>query len=147
MDDATLLHTFRFHLSYTTIAEVARATGLNRNTIRALKDGPHGINSHTRAKLVTWIAGKQNGRVPLPPVEQFLADIHAAYLRAERLYGRPLHSAHEAYGLLLEHLEAFWDEVRKKEAIRDTATLHHELMQVAAMCLRTVMDLDLTAKE
>lgn len=62
--------------------------------------------------------------------------------RAMEIYA-PLHSAHEAYAVILEELEEFWDQVRMHDNQRAPAAMRAELVQVAAMCLRTVMDLAL----
>lgn len=51
---------------------------------------------------------------------------------------RPIHSLHEGYAIILEELDEFWDEVKKKE--REWANLILELAQVAAMCERTAQD-------
>ena len=50
---------------------------------------------------------------------------------------------HEAYAVILEELDEFWDLVKAngpKELMRS------ELIQVAAMCVRTIIDLDLFAE-
>jgi uncharacterized protein YfbU (UPF0304 family) len=53
---------------------------------------------------------------------------------------REIHSVHEGYSVILEELEEFWDEVRKKPAQRDLAILYMELVQVAATAQRTAED-------
>lgn len=58
--------------------------------------------------------------------------------RAMGLYG-PLKTTHEAYAVILEELDEFWDEVKGKQS----ATMHFELIQVAAMAIRTIYDLKL----
>jgi hypothetical protein len=54
---------------------------------------------------------------------------------------RPMGSLHEAYAVILEELEEFWEEVRKKAKDRSNADMLFELVQVAAMCQKTAEDL------
>lgn len=55
---------------------------------------------------------------------------------------KPLNSLHEAYGVILEEVDEFWDEVKKKERFRNPVNVRTELRQIAAMALRTLVDLD-----
>jgi len=50
-------------------------------------------------------------------------------------------SVHEAYGVLMEEVEEFWEEVKKKSENRSKDNMRKELLQVAAVCLRTIHDL------
>lgn len=50
---------------------------------------------------------------------------------------------HEGYGLILEELDEFWDEVKKKSSKRDRANALKELVQIAALCERVAVDLAL----
>lgn len=59
MDDRELLALVRHQLRHTTVAAMARQTGLNRNTIWEALAGKHGINSRTRRALLTWLHGAQ----------------------------------------------------------------------------------------
>lgn len=59
-------------------------------------------------------------------------------------------SRHEAYAVLLEEVDEFWDEVKKnpKKMDVDTATEWHlnmrqELIQIAAMAVQAIHDLGL----
>ena len=63
--------------------------------------------------------------------------------RAPACGGAPLNSAHEAYAVILEELDEFKAEVWKKASRRDLAAMRQELLQVAAMCARTVENLKL----
>ena len=56
----------------------------------------------------------------------------------------PLNSAHEAYAVILEELDEFWEEVRKNHQKRDRDRMREELIQVAAMACRTILDLKLS---
>jgi hypothetical protein len=54
----------------------------------------------------------------------------------------PMHSHHEAYSVIREEFEEYWDEVKKGGSTpRDWADLQTELIQTAAMCLRALHDL------
>lgn len=53
----------------------------------------------------------------------------------------PMHSLHEAYAILKEEVDEFWDEVKLKPALRNQDALIKELVQVATMAWRTVYDL------
>jgi len=52
-----------------------------------------------------------------------------------------MNSHHEAYAVILEELEEYWAEVMKKPSKRNPAALREELVQTAAMCLRTLAEL------
>lgn len=54
----------------------------------------------------------------------------------------PMHSHHEAYAVLLEEVEEYWQEVMKGGSVpRDPNALRLELIHVAAMATRTLQDL------
>lgn len=63
--------------------------------------------------------------------------------RARRLH-LPINSAHEGYAVILEELDEFKAEVWKKQSQRDRAAMLTELIQCAAMCIRTAVDIGLT---
>ncbi len=68
------------------------------------------------------------------------ADLVAAELdRARRLHG-PCRSLHEGYSVILEELDEFWDEVRKRRELRIPERCIAELVQVAAMCQKVAED-------
>lgn len=54
-----------------------------------------------------------------------------------------MHSAHEAYAVIAEELDEFWDNVRLKKSDRSNAKMRNELIQTAAMCVRAIHDLGL----
>ncbi len=53
----------------------------------------------------------------------------------------PIHSAHEAAAIILKELDEFWDEVKKK--VHDKEAMRKELIQVAAMAVRAIYDLEM----
>jgi hypothetical protein len=55
----------------------------------------------------------------------------------------PMHSAHEAYAVILEEVREFEAEVFKKTGARSRRDMYQELVQIAAMAVRAAVDLDL----
>ena len=53
----------------------------------------------------------------------------------------PFKSTHEAYAVIKEEFEEFWDEVKKKNP--DTENMRKELIQVCAMCVKTIQNFNL----
>ncbi len=66
-----------------------------------------------------------------------LETIRLELLVAGRKHG-PMHSAHEAYAIILEELDEAWEEIKAKKP--DKRRLEEELMQVAAMAVRAIID-------
>lgn len=58
-----------------------------------------------------------------------------------------LNSVHEGYAVILEELDEFWDEVKMKYDSRSDDRMRKELVQVAAMCIRTIADVLAFEKE
>lgn len=50
-----------------------------------------------------------------------------------------IHTPHEAYAVILEELDEYWDHVKADTALSYKARA--ELIQIAAMALRAIMDL------
>lgn len=73
---------------------------------------------------------------------QILIDIHKETNKAYEKHGK-LSSIHEAYAVLLEEVDEFWDEVKKKASKRNKKNMKKELVQIAAMCLKTIESFDL----
>lgn len=73
-------------------------------------------------------------------LESFFVQAERELERATKEYG-PLINGHEAYAVILEELDEFWKEVKKKQP--DRVNMRKELIQIAAMVKRTYMDLDL----
>lgn len=46
----------------------------------------------------------------------------------------PFRNQHEAYAVILEELDEYWDKVKRDEDGKD------ELIQVAAMCITAIME-------
>jgi hypothetical protein len=67
-----------------------------------------------------------------------LQEIKEEGLRAMNLYPN-FRSLHEAYAVILEELEEFWAEVKKKKP--DPVKLRTELIQLAAMPARAIAEL------
>lgn len=73
---------------------------------------------------------------------QLAADAARECNRAQGLHS-PMNSAHEAYAVILEELDEFWEEVRKKKEARNHPKMRQELRQIAAMAIRAIHDLKL----
>ena len=57
--------------------------------------------------------------------------------RARAKFG-PMASTHEAYAVIKEEFDEFWEELRKKNP--DFSNMRDELIQVAAMAIRAAVD-------
>lgn len=60
--------------------------------------------------------------------------------RAMELHA-PIQTRHEAYAVIKEELDEFWDAVKEKHP--SPAEMGKELIQVAAMAVRSIVDLQL----
>lgn len=76
--------------------------------------------------------------------EQFFKYAHDEVFRAAIFHG-PSNSMHESYAVLLEELDEFWDEVKKKEPNLDNACV--ELVQIAAMACKAYEQIQLKMKK
>ncbi len=56
---------------------------------------------------------------------------------------KPYASAHEAYAVILEELDEFWEEVRMKRQFRNKENMLHELVQIATTAERAAYNLGL----
>jgi hypothetical protein len=79
----------------------------------------------------------------MTPSPSFLVLVEDEYRRAVAGHPVGMHSAHEAYAVILEELEEFWEEVRLKREERNPLHMRDELVQVAAMALRAAVELNL----
>ena len=67
-----------------------------------------------------------------------LANVGEEIIRARKKF-KPFVNAHEAYAVLKEEVDEFWDEVKRKK--QDPAAMKHELIQIAAMAICGVIEL------
>lgn len=67
----------------------------------------------------------------------FLDCVAGELVRARDLHAA-ISSAHEGYSVILEELDEFWQEVKRKHS--DPELMWDELVQVAAMAARTAED-------
>lgn len=74
-----------------------------------------------------------------PQIDHLLAHVAAEVVRAEA-NNPPMHSAHEAYCVLLEEVDELWDWVRVRDDARSHEAMMKECIQIAAMALRFVRD-------
>lgn len=72
-------------------------------------------------------------------VINIMSQVQAEVNRAEGLHP-PLNSLHEGYAVILEELEEVWSEVKKKSSERDLDNVRTELIETAAMCVRTILN-------
>lgn len=68
-----------------------------------------------------------------------MEDVEAELARVRTMWP-PMASLHEGYAIMQEEVDEFWDEVKRKEADRDPEALYEELIQVAAMAVKTAAD-------
>jgi len=72
-------------------------------------------------------------------IDLLLKEVEIELIRATILHGH-MNSAHEALGVILEEYKEFEEEVFKKASERNPAHMREELIQLAAMCLKTIRD-------
>lgn len=70
-------------------------------------------------------------------IDQVVAEVMSELLGATEKY-RTMQSAHEGYAVILEELDEAWDEIKKKRP--DSVALRKEMIQVAAMAMRFIID-------
>lgn len=77
-------------------------------------------------------------------LERFAFDVRVEneFVRAVKANDR-FNSSHEAYAVILEEVDELWDEIRKKPSERSRDNMLTELVQIAAMCRRMAVDLNL----
>ena len=68
-----------------------------------------------------------------------LSDVREEVNRAEELH-KPINSLHEGYAVIAEDLDEFWDHVKLRSEKRDHVAVRTELVQTAAMCMRTILN-------
>lgn len=70
----------------------------------------------------------------------FIELVRAELARARQLWPDKITGVMEGHGVILEEFEEFWAEVKAKNDLRDGLAMLKELVQVAAMCMRTAED-------
>jgi hypothetical protein len=98
------------------------------------------MNDTTHIQTETPPGNGEAGRLlARPPCSAFPLHVQCEIERA-RTKHRPINSAHEGYAVILEELDEFWDEVKKKRELRDKRRMYDELVEIAAMAQRTAED-------
>jgi len=72
--------------------------------------------------------------------------VETELFRAMDLHRKRINSPHEGYAVILEELNEVWELVREKRPMEHSLALEKELVQVAAMACRTIIDLELDAE-
>ena len=67
-------------------------------------------------------------------------DVCAELGRARRNH-LDMSSPHEGYAVMLEEVHELWDEVRRKDSVRNIDRMRAEACQVAAMAIRFMTDI------
>ena len=70
----------------------------------------------------------------------FTNDVREKLEQLRNRHPEPIHSAHEGYGLLLEEVDEVWEEVKRKNSLRDYTAVYLELVQIAARAQRFAED-------
>lgn len=71
--------------------------------------------------------------------DRFFFDV-GQELRQARMKHEPMHSLHEAFAVILEEVDELKAHVWKKQSERDPAQVYAEIVHIAAMCARCVVD-------
>lgn len=74
---------------------------------------------------------------------EYLMELVLEELKCARAKHPAQCSCHEAYAVLLEEVDEFWEEVKKRSSVRSTDRMREELIQIAAMACRSILDLGL----
>ncbi len=70
-----------------------------------------------------------------------LSEVYTELQRARDLFpDTDINSAHEGYAIIKEEFDEFWLEVMVNQARRSDEKMRRELIQTAAMCVRTIVD-------
>lgn len=65
----------------------------------------------------------------------FLEEVEVEAKRAVEKFGQ-YNSLHEAYAVMYEEVDEFWEIVRMKRSKRDPKKIREELVQIAACCMK-----------
>lgn len=74
-------------------------------------------------------------------LDQLLMAVKAEVIRAQAKHHKPINSLHEGHSIIREEFDEFWDEVKAQEP--NAAGIKMELIQTAAMCVRTLLEVPL----
>ncbi len=75
-------------------------------------------------------------------MEEYFNDmVSREIFRARAKHSGKMHSYHEAYAVIKEEFDEFWQEVMKQSKDQSKQRMLEELIQVAAMCRRAAEDL------
>jgi hypothetical protein len=74
-------------------------------------------------------------------LKEIVAEVIEEVVRAQ-FHGTYFNSLHEAFAVILEEVDELWEIVRQKSTERNRATLHLELLQIAAMAVKALQSLD-----
>lgn len=78
----------------------------------------------------------------MTPIERATYLVIDEVMRAKRKHPGDFPSHHEAYAVILEELDEYWEEVKKGGSIsRSPLALEMGLIQTAAMCVRAISEL------
>ena len=111
-------------------AEAGAADG----TLRFATDEEIAILSST---LGTILAQRTS---PSAKIMEAMGETMLELQNATKLFG-PFHSAHEAYGVIMEEIREFEEEIFKNPRNRNRAAMRSEACQIAAMAMRVMVDL------
>jgi NTP pyrophosphatase (non-canonical NTP hydrolase) len=73
--------------------------------------------------------------------EKLAKDIDDELDRAKR-HGERFVNLHEAYAVLLEEVDEVWEITKQKQKVRSKKELRSELIQVAAMAIKSINSMD-----
>ncbi len=79
----------------------------------------------------------------LTDVEEGVLEEVLQELRSAEMKHGQFNSMHEAYGVLVEEVEEFFDEVRANDY---HGSMRHELIQTAGVAMRAVLEFDRLAR-
>lgn len=76
---------------------------------------------------------------------RFLIDMCKGLYHADSVHP-PLNSAHEAYAVIAEELDEFWEHVKRKHDDRDLRAMREALIDIAVAAWRTARDLGIESR-
>ena len=74
--------------------------------------------------------------------DELAVDIDIELSRAKEKFNS-FNSFHEGYAIIKEELEEYWEEVKAWPKAHNHKKMKKELIQTAAMCIRTIQDMSL----